>query len=671
MGKERITMKQLKRLAFTMAALTLALPVVALGLQQRPPAAEVGASLAATAHPRDLFQTLLANSQDLGPVAPARPVSFILLLRDPTAAREEADLAALYDPRSPHYGHFLTAAQYAATYGPPAAAVAQVRAILRRDGLAIQWQKGDTWLVVSGPAGRVERIFRVHIHDYIAPTGEHFYASAQDPRIPVALRPEVSGASHVSSYLGAHRLSVPVGGLYPVDLLAAYDIQKLRDQGIDGRGQTVVFWETDAFVQSDLDAFTRKMNLPPLHPIVRGDRLAKVEGEANMDLQVVHEIAPMATLIVYNLDWSKYPELETQFEFQRRMITENRGAVFSISTGPAACDRLWGSLSQNWERTYDQADSLGESVFASSGDSGAYSCLNPPTKRGTLPSEQYLGIGYPQAAPGVTAVGGTRLSVLQQGGWYDETVWEDPLETEGTGGGLSAYHSRPAWQRGPGVQNQYSNGKREVPDVSADADTASGVAVYQGGRLEPGNGGTSLSAPIWAGMTALIDEYLKKQGVHPIGFMNPALYTLAATHQPYPPFHDVTVGDNLYYPATPGYDLATGLGTPDAWNLARDLVRYQTIAALGSLPWSPQTSNTTNNLYNVACPSPSTCFAVGGSGNPFLGAIRRTTDGGTTWSSQTSGTTIDLFRVACPSPSTCFAVGGRGTILRTTNGGST
>jgi hypothetical protein len=107
--------KQLTCVALTVVALTLALPAVALALRERPPAARGGASFAATAPPRDLFQTLLANSQDLGPVAPVRPVSVILQLRDPTAAREEADLAALYDPRSPHYGHFLTTAQYAAT----------------------------------------------------------------------------------------------------------------------------------------------------------------------------------------------------------------------------------------------------------------------------------------------------------------------------------------------------------------------------------------------------------------------------------------------------------------------------------------------------------------------------------------------------------------------------
>jgi kumamolisin len=342
--------------------------------------------------------------------------------------------------------------------------------------------------VVSGPAGRVERVFGVPIHDYIAPRGEHFYASAQDPRIPVALRPEVSGASHVSSYLEVHRLSVPVGGLAPVDLLAAYDMQKLRDQGIDGRGQTVVFWETDAFVQSDLDAFTRKMNLPPLHPIVRGDKLdpAKANGEANMDLQVVHEIAPRATIIVYNLDWDKLNRTSktdldwdtTFFGFQDHMITQNRGAVFSISLG--SCDKVWGSEWQAWRNMYDKADHLGESIFASSGDSGAYGCLGyGDYKQGAPPSDQYVGIEYPAAAPGVTAVGGTRLSVLQNRGWYDETVWEDPLETEGTGGGLSAYHPRPAWQRGPGIHNQYSNGNREVPDVSADADGVSSVAVYE------------------------------------------------------------------------------------------------------------------------------------------------------------------------------------------------
>jgi kumamolisin len=73
----------------------------------------------------------------------------------------------------------------------------------------------------------------------------------------------------------------------------------------------------------------------------------------------------------------------------------------------------------------------------------------------------------------------------------------------------------------------------------------------------------------------LIDEYLQRRHVHRVGAMNSALYALANGHPRYPPFHDVTIGDNLWYPAGRGYDMATGLGTPDAWNLARDLEIYE------------------------------------------------------------------------------------------------
>ncbi len=76
-------------------------------------------------------------------------------------------------------------------------------------------------------------------------------------------------------------------------------------------------------------------------------------------------------------------------------------------------------------------------------------------------------------------------------------------------------------------------------------------------------------------MAVLVNQYLKKQGQKPIGFANPALYALAAGKPPFPPYHDVVTGTNLVFPATPGYDLASGLGTPDAYNLARDLEAYQ------------------------------------------------------------------------------------------------
>jgi kumamolisin len=115
-----------------------------------------------------------------------------------------------------------------------------------------------------------------------------------------------------------------------------------------------------------------------------------------------------------------------------------------------------------------------------------------------------------------------------------------------------------------------------VPDVSADADPASGYSIYCSGNSSYCTGwgeigGTSAAAPLWAGIAADINQYLLAQKQTPLGHVDVALYTLYNTSQPYAPYHDVTTGTNLYYQAGPGYDLATGIGTPNAWNIARDI----------------------------------------------------------------------------------------------------
>jgi subtilase family serine protease len=138
----------------------------------------------------------------------------------------------------------------------------------------------------------------------------------------------------------------------------------------------------------------------------------------------------------------------------------------------------------------------------------------------------------------------------------------------------------PEWQQGPGVRNTSSNGKRQTPDVAVDADPVSGLAIYVKGQWGQGSG-TSQASPIWVGMTALLNQYLKTRGLHGVGFFNPALYTLASGSQPYPPLHDIVLGSNLAYVAAPGYDLATGLGSPDAFNLARDLEARHAVSSQG------------------------------------------------------------------------------------------
>ena len=130
--------------------------------------------------------------------------------------------------------------------------------------------------------------------------------------------------------------------------------------------------------------------------------------------------------------------------------------------------------------------------------------------------------------------------------------------------------------RGPGVTGNKDNPRhaRTVPDVVADADPQSGMAIFVDGSWSQG-GGTSLATPLWSGMAAAINTYLVRKGLKKMGFVNPALYDLAAAKPAFAPFHDITVGNNLRYAAGPGFDVATGLGSPDAWNLARDLETYQ------------------------------------------------------------------------------------------------
>jgi kumamolisin len=215
-------------------------------------------------------------------------------------------------------------------------------------------------------------------------------------------------------------------------------------------------------------------------------------------------------------------------------------------------------------------EASGSTIFASSGDSGGLDCT-PPADFGQPPQSSFVGVSVPASLPAVTGTGGTALSTDSSGNYVGETSWSEPLLSQGTGGGVSVMAARPSWQTGTGTGGQLDQGNgRQVPDVSADSDPSTGNFIVENGNEEQG-GGTSLASPLWAGFTALMDQYLKANHDPPVGFFNPTLYHLANSSEPFRPFHDVTEGGNDVYPATPGYDMVTGLGSPDVYNLARDL----------------------------------------------------------------------------------------------------
>jgi kumamolisin len=285
--------------------------------------------------------------------------------------------------------------------------------------------------------------------------------------------------------------------------------------------------------------------------------------EVDLDLEIAHSVAPQAQLLNYEAPLAGNvligPALDT-------IVAQHRADIVSISWGQ--CERSYRSGEiQRDNQSILAADAAGISIFVASGDQGAYDCqaLNP--------SDQHLSVDWPGGSPGVIDVGGTSLSVAQGGGYAGEDAWEGVLSQRGSGGGLDASFARPSWQTGPGVQNQFSSGKRQVPDVSADADVATGWAVEHSGQLLE-LGGTSAAAPFWAASMLLIRQYAQRQGTGPLGFVNPMLYQIASTPQSFPAFHDVTVGGNRFYQASPGWDFATGLGSPDVYNLGRDVVLY-------------------------------------------------------------------------------------------------
>ena len=163
--------------------------------------------------------------------------------------------------------------------------------------------------------------------------------------------------------------------------------------------------------------------------------------------------------------------------------------------------------------------------------------------------------------------------MYEDGTVIEEVAWEEPLTGWAPGGGLSAYNRRPAWQRGLGVDNEFSNGMRQVPDVAAAADPASGFLTVSEGEAGSG-GGTSAAAPFWAGFTLLVRQLAEGQGVDGLGRARAA----ALRHRRCAAIrHGLPRRDARRQPARQrrtGWDYATGLGSPRGTPLARAIVTY-------------------------------------------------------------------------------------------------
>lgn len=437
----------------------------------------------------------------------------------------------------------------------------------RRYEIGVVWRPGQHWVAMQGAPASFDAAFSVRVHDYVAKGGARFYATPSPAAVPAAIRGEIASIGRISSYLRLSMAYVPNGGLTPTTLLRAYDASPLVAKGFRGAGRTVVFFEIDGFSGSDLARFASQYHLPPFAVTIVGGQAGPSLGESNMDIETTHAIASAAKLVYYNVgNVDTIAGWATAFT---DVAVRYPGAIWSLSLD--ACEiGLSPTDVQVSNQAVATAESDGTSVYAAAGDSGGAECLNYGVPSVTAGK----GVAFPAMLANVTGVGGTSMSVTTKGYYVGETTWTSAVLSQGSGGGVSTLVARPSWQIGRGVGGPQGGSQyREVPDVAAVADPTTGIAFITSGGTYMG-GGTSLGPPIWAGFTALIDGYLASFHHPPLGFGNPVFYRLAAnpTLKP-PPFHDIKVGGNDFYAATPGYDPVTGLGTPDVAVLAADLLK--------------------------------------------------------------------------------------------------
>jgi pro-kumamolisin-like protein/PASTA domain-containing protein/IPT/TIG domain-containing protein/List-Bact-rpt repeat protein len=404
------------------------------------------------------------------------------------------------------------------------------------------------------------------------------------------------------------------GGLTDDQIANAYGAFGLYGAGDTGVGQHIAIFELEPFALSDLQTFDtcyfgataagQMLNRVHVHNVDGGPGIGSGSAEAILDIQDVSAFAPGASIDVYQAANSTFGS----FDEYLQIVNDNVDKIITTSWGNCEQALQQGApgIQQAENLVFQQAAAQGQTVFSAAGDTGSDTCN---AFRTLSPVSPILSVDDPSAQPYVVATGGTTMDNATQPA--SEHVWNDGAAWGGAGGGISESWAMPSWQldslvpgiHNPGVVSQanafeaadlgkpgykfcasesnagaFEGGCRQLPDVSADADEfTGGVTIYIGvfgGWFTIG--GTSSAAPMWAAILADINASAPCKS-HPttatngVGFAAPLLYSVASNPTAYAAsFNDIKTGNNDVYgvadpplfSATTGYDMASGLGTP-------------------------------------------------------------------------------------------------------------
>jgi subtilase family serine protease len=466
-------------------------------------------------------------------------------------------LATIYNPASPFFRHYLTVAQYTDRFGPTAADYnAVVHFALTHNLHPHALAANRRLLDVQGTVGDVERAFNVGIGLYRDPAAQRsFYAPDREPTLDAGVRVlHVSGLDNYDVPV-SHRMqgsegdvigkkrtgSGPKGNFIGSDIRAAY----FGSGDLDGSGQSLGLFEYAGYNIADVTLYFKTVNeqdnVPVTGVALNGANLNCTgncdDAEQVLDIEEAISMAPALTQVVVYVGHS-------DISIINQMAVDNTSKQLSCSWG-------WSPDPKQLDPIFEELASQGQTFLVATGDDGYH------LKKGGV---------WPSDDQNVTAVGGTDLKTNGPGGaWKSETGWRF------SGGGPSPDKvAIPSYQV-PFInaQNGGSTTLRNVPDIAGDGDTDN-FSCFDG-KCYTFSGGTSYAAPLWAGFIALANQYGAAGNDPPLGFLNPALYTIGAAPNYAQVFHDQTQGFNGLYNAVPNFDLVTGFGSPNSLQMIQAL----------------------------------------------------------------------------------------------------
>ena len=540
----------------------------------------------------------------------------------------EALQAGQQDLASPDYRRWLKRGEFDRRFGPDPTIRAAIAQWLATAGFIVSKSKGNLWTIkFSGSVAQAEHAFAVEI---VSRDDGHHFANLMDPSVPAQFAGEIGFIDGLDNLRGSNVTMHIVPGspaaqgpqpfvarngiraFGPSDFHTFYDVNPLLNSGINGAGGGCIgLIEISDYPDAAVTNFDSAFELPAANitRVVAGDsdnpgQNSRVD-ETMLDIEYSHTFAPGAPISVYLADSatsSGNPILAT-VDALNAAVNDDKCTALSISIESCGFpnDFYTGSL----HTIYMKAAMQGQIVFVAEGDQGAAEFdVDPLTQTCVLGTSR--NVNELASDPLVTSIGGTQFKpnydlAGNDVGFVPESVWDEPKRAStgisAGGGGVSTVWPKPDFQ----MTGTPSDGARDVPDISIEAACARPGAFSVFPDQKTGNKvsccacGTSIGAPIWAGISELILQSAGQQPISTFTSFNKRLYQLGNMQDPAATgIRDVTQGNNDFegvigFPAVPGFDLATGWGTPDVTKFVSAFIDTASVTA--NLVIKPSTLN--------------------------------------------------------------------------------